>query len=154
MASVEERLDRLDRRNAVLELQNRRMKQGGLAAAVVAGAALLMAPAGARDQGGDAVKAKSIEATTITLIDGAGKTRIEIGVDKDGAGLDVRDANGKTRVVIGEGAVEGLGQGAGLWVFDDQERPRVGLGIGKDGSGLVVLDENGKPVAAQGKEGK
>jgi hypothetical protein len=151
MLSVEQRLERLERRNAALEVQNLWMKRAGLVAVVVAGAALWIGPAGAQNK----EKAKAIEVTGIKLVDDAGKTRMDLGVDKDGVGLDIRDANGKTRVVLGEGTIEGLGEGAGLWVFDEKERPRVGLGMGKDGGmGLIVLDEDGKKVAAEGKAGK
>ena len=146
MLSVEDRLQRLEERNAALEVQNRWMKRAGLAAVVLGGAALLAGQAGA--QGKDAVKALRVSA--LEIVDGAGKVRLELGVDKDGAGIDILDANGKSRVVIGEGTIEDLGEGAGLWVFDDKERPRVGVGTGKHGAGLVVLDEKGKPVAADG----
>lgn len=145
MLSVEDRLEKLERRNATLEVQNRWMKGAGLAAVVLGGAALLAGQAGA--QGKDAPRA--IRASSIELVDDAGKVRMELGIDKDGAGIDILDAKGKSRVIIGEGTMEDLGEGAGLWVFDDKERPRVGVGTGKHGSGLVVLDENGKPVAGQ-----
>lgn len=154
MMTVEQRLERLERRNAALAAQNLGMKRAGLAGGVLAGAALLMGQAGAGNQDPAGGKARDLKATSITLVDAAGQTRIELGVDKDGAGLDIRDARGKTRVAIGEGTVEGLGEGSGVWVFDEKERPRVGLGIGKNGSGLIVLDENGKPVAGEGKGGK
>jgi hypothetical protein len=150
LLSVEERLERLERRNAALEAQNLWMRRAGVAAVVVAGATLLVGQVGAQDKAG---KAKSIEVSAIKLVDDQGRTRMDLGVDKDGVGLDFFDARGKVRVVVGEGTIEGLGEGAGLWVFDEKERPRVGLGIGKgkDGAGLIVLDEKGKPVAGEGK---
>jgi len=149
--SIEERLDRIETRNARLEAENRWWKRASLAATAAASAALLVGQAGARDKDGDALKAKTIEAQEITLVDATGKPRVEIGVDKDGAGIDVRDVKGKVRLALGEGGGDKAGGGAGLWVFDEKERPRVGMGLGKEGTGLVVLDENGKPVAGEGK---
>jgi hypothetical protein len=150
MSSLEERFQRLEQRNEALEAQNRRIRRLGLGGLAVVGIALLMGQAAAPKD--DPAQFKAVKATMITLVDENGKTRLELGTDKSGAGVDVRDANGKVRVVIGEGVIEGLGEGAGLWVFDEKERPRVGIGSGKHGHGMVVLDENGKPVAGQGQD--
>ena len=150
MSTLEERLERLERRNEGLEARNRLFTRSALGLGGLVGVALLMGQAAAKD--GDKAKFKSIVVEQVTVVDKAGKIRMEIGVDKQGAGLDIRDANGKVRVAIGEGTITGLGDGAGTWVFDEKERPRVGLGVGKDGNGLIVLDENGKPVAGEGKE--
>jgi hypothetical protein len=173
MNSLEERLARLEQNNRSLEATNRRQGRWGLAGVGLLGAVVLMGQAASDDKNGGAAKFKSIEAGEITLVGEGGKGRVEIGVDKDGtgldvrdakgvvrltigldkdgAGLDIRDAAGKTRVSIGEGTADGHKDSAGAWVFDAKGRRRVGLGVGEGGGGLIVLDENGNPVAAQGK---
>ena len=151
MSGLEERLERLERRNLALEGSARRWRVGTLAVALLGGSAALMGQAAPRADDA-AIRAASVTTREINIVDDKGKVRLEIGVDKDGAGIDVRDARGKVRLVLGEGTRDGPGEGTGLWVLDDQERPRVGLGLGKKGSGLVVLDEDGKPVAGEGKE--
>ncbi len=149
MLTFEERLERLERRNTSLENQNRWLKRAGMLAVVALGTAMLIVPAGAQQ----AEKVGTIKTREIVLVDETGKPRLELGVDKNGAGLEIKDEQGKTRVVVGEGTIPGLdaNPGAGIWVFDDKERPRVGVGVGKDGVGLVVLDEKGKPVDGAGK---
>jgi len=151
MATLEERLDRLERRNDALERAARRWRLLGLGSLALAAGVSLIGRASARDdKNPDAVKFKAIEADSLTIVDTKGKTRLVLGVDARGAGLDVMDANGKLRIDLGEGTTKAMGEGTGLWAFDDQERPRVGLGLGKNGNGLVVLDEDGKPVAGGG----
>jgi hypothetical protein len=149
MLTFEERLERLERRNTSLENQNRWLKRAGMLGVVALGTVWLIVPAGAQQ----AEKVGTIKTREIVLVDDTGKPRLELGVDKNGAGLEIKDAQGKTRVVVGEGTIPGLDNnpGAGVWIFDDKERPRVGVGVGKDGVGLVVLDEKGKPVDGAGK---
>lgn len=146
--TLEQRLQHLEVRNARLETRarvvNRVLGFGGVA---VAGLAVLMGQAPKTD-----APAK-LKVSELIIVDDQGKTRVEIGVDKDGAGMAVRDAKGKARLIMDEGTIEGLGEGSGFWVMDEEERPRVGVWIGKkgDGPGLVVLDEKGKPVSGVGK---
>ena len=153
MASLEERLNSLEGRNKVLEKRSRLLMRAAVGGAAVAVLAIMVGLREATPEpaNSEAVKFGTVEAREITLVDKNGKIRVAIGVDDDGAGIDVRDAHGNVRVVIGEGKIEGLGAGSGAWVFDEQERPRVGLGVGKEGTGLIILDEKGKPVAGDGK---
>ncbi|MBI3912033.1 MAG: hypothetical protein HY320_14020, partial [Armatimonadetes bacterium] len=80
-------LARLER----LEAQNRRWKMAVLAACLLAGAALLTAPAVSQEQRG-----RMVTAERFVLVDARGNTRATLGATAEGAPrLDLLDAAGK-----------------------------------------------------------
>lgn len=128
LAAVVARLDKVER-------QDRKLRRAGIAVLVLAAAGLLM--------GGQAMpKARTVEAESFVLKDGAGKIRAELNLRKDMPVLVLYDENGKFRVML-----DAFKDGPGLILADENGKPRAALAVSKVGPALILRDDNGKTRA-------
>lgn len=126
-----------------LERQNRRLR-AGLAAVLVAPLALVVM--GAKETPPD-VTYGHLTATQVTIVDGAGRTAIEIGTEGQGAGLRILNSSGEPALSLG---LARDGGGNGILICDGEGRPRMGLGMDDGVPGLALVDEEGKKFLALG----
>lgn len=127
--TTEERLNRLERRLRHAKRHNRRLLAGaGLAiVACIAYVAWAVGPERVLAQP-TATAPDEIHARKFVLEDASGKTRAVLGVNENGVGLYLYDANGKVRTALGR----------------PKDSQRFTLGGPYDGSGLYLYDANGK----------
>ena len=125
--TIKERLTRLERKNRRLTLA---LLLAGLASA-----------AGCNILPGDQTRfvPTEVKANQFTLVDGNGKPRAILNVDKDGPTFGLLDENGKPRAGLGVGK-----DGPVLALFHENGNPRAGLGVSKYGPRLALCDESGK----------
>jgi hypothetical protein len=157
MSTLTDEMAVLSARVARLERQNRWLKQGGLAALVVVGTALLLG-----SQEGTKGKTLEVErlivrdsfgrqraalhmtknaddpAVALVLYDENERPRAGLGVNKDGPGLYFTDANGKHRAVIAKN-----NDGIGLDLLDEEGRPRMDFRTTDKAMGITMRDEGG-----------
>ena len=96
-----------------LEKQNRRMKQVGAAALLLAGALFLM---------GQAAPKRTVEANEFILKDASGRLRGTWWAHSEGAILELYDSDGKPRIGLGVNKV-----GAALSVYNAQSHDKIDL---------------------------
>ena len=130
-----------------LERQNRRMKQAGAVALILAAAVLLM---------GQAPATRTVEANEFVLKDSSGTVRGRFSTYEQNTHLWLYDANGKSRMWLHVG-------GLVLWDNDGKTRAALSmneeetildlvgtngsgahLGIDVDGPGLILSDKDNK----------
>ena len=124
-----------------LEMQNRRMKQAGAAALVLAAAVLLM---------GQDSPNRTVEANEFVLKDSGGNIRGAFAVLGDEPGLQIWDGNQDVRIALG------LWDGApSLQLHDANGVARAVFVIAPTGPRLVLADETGqrRAVLDVGTEG-
>jgi hypothetical protein len=124
--TTEERLTRLERMNRRLTLALVFM---GLAATLV-----VAAGTGQNDAVPEVVKARSF-----VLVDGNGKMRALLQLDKDGPSLELCGENEKPRLRLAASK-----SGAGVFLGGENGKARVGLIVNKDGPHVGLYDENGR----------
>jgi hypothetical protein len=126
----------LERRIEKVERENRRLKIAALIAVLCLGGALSLGAAANPPQ------QQKLEAETIVLRDAEGKTRIVLGVDKEGPGIAFLDAKGKLRMNLGLAK-----EGPALDLLDAAEQPRATLLLTEDqGPILNFVDKKGSQV--------
>ena len=123
LQAIVERLEKL-------EAQNRRMKQAGAVALILAVAMVVM---------GQGPTSRTVEANEFLLKDANGKVRGRWSLRAHGPGFALLDANDKERV-----ALDVLDAGAGLTLSDASGRQRTHLVATVSGPGLSLTDANGK----------
>jgi hypothetical protein len=138
MNSQEIALEEVRERLSKLEKQNRKLKQTGAAALVVAGSLLVM---------GQVSPTRTVEANEFTLKDGSGKVRARLGMYRDPTAspdypeeprLALFDEKGQQRVTL-----TGDGYGPMLALYDRKGHPRLNVGIVLDAGLLYMSDEHG-----------
>jgi hypothetical protein len=134
MSDTTRDLDALEQRLETLETQNRRIKRGGIAVLLLAGAGLLM---------GQAAPGKvTLEAQRIVIVDQDGKARASLGVNERGvAGLTLLDVAGEQRALL---ALARDGSPA-LRLSDPGQQVRVHIGPTSVGQ-AEPAKSGGKPV--------
>lgn len=135
-ASLQERMERIER-------QNRRLK-GYMAVMAVSflSVAMLGAAAGLTDG-----QFGQITAQGLTIVDDSGRERIRIGSGEEGTGLQVLNRAGKKILGIGLPADE---EGSGILFSDQEGRPRIGLGLEAGLPSMAFVDEKGKKIIGMG----
>ena len=114
MTSQETTLEEIRERLIKLEGQNRRLKQMGAVAVVVAASLLVM---------GQALPTKTVEANAFVLKDNSGKVRARLSMRSlIGPEMVLLDQNGKTRIALWAREI-----GGSVSVFDNQEKVRGSL---------------------------
>lgn len=125
----------LVRRVERLERENRRLKRGLLAAAVVLGAGLVLAPSAPKKK---EPPPKPVKASEVQIVDGQGATRIALKVE----------ANGDPVIALsgakGSGIRLALGGEKPAIALSDDLRERAVLAIAKDGASLDLEDAEAK----------
>lgn len=142
-APVEEKTA-LDKRLANIEKQNKRLKLGMLALALLLVPLFLLgAKPGPHDGQFGQIIAKGI-----TIQDGSGNALIKIGSDKEeGIGISIFNTKGKRIMSMGVSVDE---KGSGIMVSDTAGRPRIGLGMDQGIPGIALVDEKGTKIIAMG----
>jgi hypothetical protein len=133
--TIEERLNRLERKNRRLTLA---MLLTGVAAALVV--TLGMAKT---EVVPDEVKAHSFK-----LLDDNGNTRAALDVTKDGVGLALLGGKGNTQAALSVANEEAM-----LVLSDTNDKPRIAMAMSKDGPMLQLGDESGKTRALLAMQG-
>jgi hypothetical protein len=130
-----ERLNELERRQARLQVSNRRLKLVIGAMMLAGGALALMAQAGTP-------LARSVDSQQFVLHDSNGKIRGGMGVLADGSvGLDLEDSTGRPRLTL-DLTASGT---PGIDFYDENGRVRATMALGPDGTpGLGLYDASGK----------
>lgn len=119
----------LEQRVARLERQNRRLKQAGAAALILAGVVVLTGgQRGAQD--------RPAGPEQWAVRDGQGTERAVLGMTADGPALRLRDAGGKDRLWLG--VVKDV---PGLVLYDAQGRRRASLSSGPRALRLTIYDD-------------
>jgi len=133
--SIEERLERLERKNRRL---TGLLAGLGAAAAlwVVLGAAPGTAPA-------PLPYMESVAAKKFLVVDAQGKLRATLCIAEKGPGLWLYDETGAYRAGLGLNE-----QGAGLTLIDAKGKNRATMCLAEKGPELTLYDENGKTVWA------
>ncbi len=120
-----------------LERENRRLKRGLIFAAVVAAAALALAPSAPKKKPPETVKAREVQ-----IVDDQGNARISMRLE----------ANGDPVLALigtkGSGARLALADDRPALTLSDETRVRASLEIAKDGAGLDLEDAEGKRSAS------
>ncbi len=120
----------LETRVKQLERQNRRFKQLGAVAIVLAGVAVAMGQEAPK-------KPKTIEAEKFVVVDGRGKHRATLGMEGGNPTLVLADLAGKPLMTFrtrnGKSA---------MYIFDANGTPRVELALAKRGPVLNFIGEN------------
>jgi hypothetical protein len=134
-AELIERLKRLERIQAQLQRNNRRLGSVTGALLLLSGAVVLMGQTGTRQP-------QSMEADQFVLRDSDGRVRGAMGITPDGAvGLNLADTKGQTRITL-DVTADGL---PGLDFYDPQGKLRATFALGPTGApGLGLYDANGK----------
>jgi len=166
--TTDERLEKLERELGRTKRYNRLLLVGVALVACVAG---LRSTTYARPDMQDEVKTvKLIRTEKLEVVDGEGKVRVGLGVDKvGGPALWISDANEKNRVVLevdkdGDPTLTLIDKngksgiilimngtvGPALHLFDNNGKPRVSLGVFKDNirgvaPRMIMLEPNGMP---------
>ncbi len=116
-----------------LEKQNRRFKQIGALALILAGSVLLM---------GQAPATRTVEANEFVLRDESGRVRGRLSMTDSGPALSLYDQNGHIRIML-----DVLASGPGLSLLDANGKIRLVLTVEASGPGLALVDENGRKRA-------
>ncbi len=134
-AELIERLNCLERRQAQLQLNNRRLGSVTGALLLLTGALILMGQTGKRQP-------PSVEADQFVLRDSEGRVRGAMGVTSDGAvGLNLADTKGQTRITL-DVAADGS---PGLEFYDPQGKLRATFALAPIGTpGVGLYDASGK----------
>ena len=82
-----------------------------------------------------------IRTTRLCIVDNKGRYRARLGMNNGKPELDMKDANGESRIVMDVGK-----DGPWLGMKDANGKTRAALAVLKDGAWLVIFDANEKPV--------
>lgn len=140
--------EQIQERLLKLERQNRRLKQAGAAALIVAASLLLMGQT-SRTKPVQASQSNTVEASQFILKDKSGKVRANLSIDESPGNsgavqLVFYDVEGKQRVKLGSGNPY---LGGTLQLADEKGKNRIViLSSGALGGSLGLDDSNGFPV--------
>ncbi len=133
LAQTKAELCRMKRRNLLL------LRAGVLVAGVVALVWLFMDLGGPAQARGGGTVHREMGAKRFVLVDGKGKPRAILGMNKEGPGLALLDEKGNARASLGLTEV-----GPVLALLGEGGNSRAILRVTKEGPGLALLNENGK----------
>jgi hypothetical protein len=150
-------LEQIQERLLKLEMQNRRLKQTGTAALIIAASLLLMGQA-SRAKPAQASQSNTVEASQFILKDKTGKVRAALSMDEkpDNSGpvqLVFFDGEGKQRVKLDSGVLPSMG--GELDLADEKGINRIDISSRGRGLGgwISMLDSKGVPVTYLSTDG-